>query len=82
MTTLDIAIREEYQRLAIPADQIVSDPRNADVFCKAVNDHLNEQQQVDQATLNRPLLNLRRRGETNGGLPRLQRNCHGHGATG
>jgi len=29
--------------------------------------------QFDQATLNRRLLNLRKRGEANGGLPRLQR---------
>jgi hypothetical protein len=32
--------------------------------------------QLDQSTLNKRLLNLRRRGEANGGLPRLERCGH------
>lgn len=74
MPSLDAVIREEYQRLGIPADQIVSDQHTSDMFCSAVNDHLTEEQHIDTTTLNKRLLNLRRRGEANGGLPRLQRN--------
>lgn len=72
MHSLDSAIIEEYTKLAVPADRIIADPQLAAAFRDAVNLHLPTELQVDQPTLNRRLLNLRRRGEANGGLPRLR----------
>jgi hypothetical protein len=80
MTSLDSAIIEEYANLGIPADRIVADPHLAATFCDAVNRCLSTEQQVDQTALNKRLLNLRRRGEANGGLPRLQRAHNGGGS--
>ena len=79
MCSLDSAIMEEYTKLEIPANQIVSDQSLASDFCNAVNRHLPEGFEVDQKTVNQRLLNLRRRGEANGGLPRLQRSYSGRG---
>lgn len=72
MLSLDSTIIREYTKLAVPADRIVADPQLAAAFRDAVNLHLPTELQVDQPTLNRRLLNLRRRGEANGGLPRLR----------
>jgi hypothetical protein len=80
MFSLDSAIIEEYANLHIPADRIVVDPQLAAGFREAVNARLPKELQVDQAVLNKRLLNLRRRGEANGGLPRLQRNHNARGA--
>lgn len=40
MDSLDSAIIEEYQRMAIPADRIVADPQIAATFRDAVNHRL------------------------------------------
>lgn len=40
---------------------------------------LSNELQVDEATLNRRLLNLRRRGDVKGGLPQLQRSYDSRG---
>jgi hypothetical protein len=77
MQGLDSVIISEYVKLNVPADQIVTDPAIAGDFRKAVNSHLPKERQVDQATLNKRLLNLRRRGEDNGGLPRQKRRYNG-----
>jgi hypothetical protein len=77
MPSLDTAIIEEYTSFAIPADRIVAEPQVAVRFCEAVNRRLPEELQVDQAMLNKRLLNLRRRGEAKGGLPRLRRAYNG-----
>jgi len=45
-------------------------PQLAAALCDAVNRRLSVELQVDQSTLNNRLLNLRKRGEANGGLPR------------
>jgi len=79
MEHLDRAIVEAYVGFDRPADQIVTDPQLAAKFSQAVNSQLPRGQQVDQATLNKRLLNLRRRGEDKGGLPRLRRNYYGRG---
>lgn len=78
---LDAAIIEEYSKLRVPADQIVADPQLSSSFCDAVNRHMGTLAAVDQATLNKRLLNLRRRGEDKGGLPRLERAYNGRGDT-
>jgi hypothetical protein len=79
MSALDSAIVAEYRRFDTPADQLVSDPNLAGAFRTAVNSRLPEGDQVDQATLGKRLLNLRRRGEEKGGLPRIRRGYHGRG---
>ncbi len=76
---LDQAIIETYVRFDTPADQVVADPQLATRFGQDVNSQLPKTQQVDQATLNKRLLNLRRRGEEKGGLPRLRRDFNGRG---
>jgi hypothetical protein len=50
------------------------------MFCDAVNCRLPKELQVDEPTRNKRLLNLRRRSEANGGLPRLQRSHNVCGA--
>jgi hypothetical protein len=79
METLDSVIVAEYPVFNVPADQIVSDPALSVRFQDAVNQKLPPAAQVDVATLNKRLLNLRRRGEGNGGLPRLERGYNGRG---
>ena len=79
MMTLDEAIIAEYKRLNTPADQIVSDPEISGRFADAVNGRLPAKNQEDLTAINKRLLNLRRRGEDNGGLPRLCRNYNGRG---
>lgn len=76
---LDAAIIAEYSRFNTPADQIVSDPALNTRFAEAVNSRLPANCRADRATINKRLLNLRRRGEDNGGLPRLRRGYNGRG---
>ena len=79
MKTLDSVIVAEYPVFNVPADQIVADPKLAAEFQQAVNSKLPTPARVDLATLNKRLLNLRRRGQGNGGLPRLERGYNGRG---
>ncbi len=77
MNTLDRVILEQYVLFDTPADQIVSDPNVSAVFRDAVNQHLGDGEQVDVCQLNKRILSLRKRGEANGGLPRLRRSYSG-----
>jgi hypothetical protein len=79
MNGLDSAIVAEYGKFDVPADHLVADPQLAADFRNAVNRHLPATDQVDQATLGKRLLNLRRRGEDKGGLPRIRRKYNGRG---
>ena len=79
METLDSVIVAAYPKFNVPADQIVSDPELAASFQQVVRDKLPEAQRVDLATMNKRLLNLRRRGQGKGGLPRLERGYNGRG---
>ncbi|MEQ8788690.1 MAG: hypothetical protein RIC55_20435 [Pirellulaceae bacterium] len=76
-TILDEAIISAYRKHAVPADQLVADPELNAAFFHSVVAAFDGGEQVDVATVNRRLLNLRRRGEENGGLPRLQRDYRG-----
>ena len=77
MSLLDSVIIEQYIRFDTPADQIVSDPEVSHRFQRAVNANLSPEEQVDLPVLNHQILNLRKRGENNGGLPRLRRSYGG-----
>jgi len=77
--TLDSVIIAMYPLYGVPADRIVADPKCGVEFRDAVNRQLPDELQVDQASFNKRLLNLRRRGEANGGLPRLKRRYSGRG---
>jgi hypothetical protein len=79
MESLDSVIVSEYPQFNVPADQIVADPELSTKFLGKVNKQLPANQRVDVATFNKRLLNLRRRGEENGGLPRLRRDYNGRG---
>lgn len=73
----DKIIIEEYVDFDVPADQVVVDPSFAALFLERVNQRLPDESQFIQAELNKRLINLRRRGQANGGLPRLRRNYSG-----
>ncbi|ADB15252.1 hypothetical protein Psta_0565 [Pirellula staleyi DSM 6068] len=75
--TSDRVICDQYAAVPHTADEIVSDPELSEGFLKLVNQHLPPGQQYDAAQLNKRLLNLRRRGEDNGGLIRKQRGFNG-----
>jgi hypothetical protein len=79
MESLDSAIISEYGKFNTPADQLVCDPQVSEAFRKAVNRRLPPDAQVDLPALNKRVLNLRRRGEAKGGLPRLCREYNGRG---
>lgn len=74
---VDECIIRKYVAFNIPADQIVSDPELSKHFTDEVNKELESDEQLDVARLNKRLLNLRKKGESNGGLPRLRRSYHG-----
>lgn len=74
---LDSVIVAQYVEFGIPADNIVADPKVSAEFTRKVNSRLPNADQVDSATVNRRLLNLRKRGEDKGGLPRLERRYNG-----
>lgn len=70
----DQIIIEEYVLYDVPADRIPSDPEKSVEFLRRVNSRLPEDDHFSQADLNRRLLNLRRKGQDKGGLPRIRRN--------
>ncbi len=77
LSLLDKAIVAAYPVFDTPADQIVSDPDVGQEFLTQVHHLLPARERFDLATVNKRLLNLRRRGEDNGGLPRLRRDYRG-----
>ncbi len=72
-------IIEEYVRYDTPADRIPANPELAEEFLNLVNDRLPNESKFSQAELNSRLINLRRRGQSKGGLPRLRRGFNGRG---
>jgi hypothetical protein len=73
----DAAICRIYAGIDETADQIVSDPDVTESFCNQVNSELRSEERFDIASLNKRLLNLRRRGEEKGGLIRKRRGYNG-----
>ncbi|PQO27381.1 hypothetical protein C5Y96_17725 [Blastopirellula marina] len=76
---VDDVIIAVYVMVDVPADQVVADHDVAERFLSEVNSRLSGALHLDQKALNKRLINLRRRGEDNGGLPRLRNNYHGRG---
>jgi hypothetical protein len=74
---LDAAIREEYGEFGVPVDKIVSDPAIAAKFAARIQARLKRRESLDVAAVNWRLMTLRKRGEANGGLPRLEREFNG-----
>jgi hypothetical protein len=77
LSLLDRAIVAAYEQFDTPADQIVTDPEIGQSFAQRVNDLLAEGERYDLPVVNKRLLNLRRRGQEKGGLPRLRRDYDG-----
>jgi hypothetical protein len=77
MSALDEAIIASYRRFRVPADQLVADHELSEKFAVTVAEELGEPLRVDLTALRKLILNLRRRGEANGGLPRLERDYNG-----
>lgn len=76
---VDDVIIAAYVSINVPADQVVADPELAGRFLAEVNGRLSDDLHLDQKAFNKRLINLRRKGEDNGGLPRLRNNYHGRG---
>jgi len=79
MNDLDSVIIEQYLRFDTPADAIVADPALASAFAKEVNAASGAEPPSSIASVSKRLLNLRRKGEEKGGLPRLRRRYCGRG---
>jgi hypothetical protein len=69
--SIDELLVNLYPKFGVPADQIVTSPQLANEFVELVNQQLPESARVDVQACNKRLLNLRKRGEAKGGLPRL-----------
>ena len=64
-----------YVEYDVPCDRLVSNPETLATFAE---DYANRTgQEVDRASLSHHMLNLRRRGQDKGGLPRLRRSYCG-----
>lgn len=71
----DVILRQMYLEYHIPCDRLVSDP---DLIQDFTRDYTSRTGQVaEPAKLAHHMLNLRRRGENNGGLFRLYRRYNG-----
>lgn len=81
-TDVIAALKTAYIDFDVPADQIVADPALSQEFCRRTNLLLPEQSHIASGPdFNRKLLNLRRRGEAKGGLPRIRSQFHGRGGS-
>lgn len=71
----DSILRAMYTEYDIPCDRLVSDPA---MFGPFASDYIERSgHEVEPAALAHHMLNLRRRGEANGGLRRLRRGYNG-----
>jgi hypothetical protein len=71
----DGLVVEMYRRYGLPCDKLVSDPCLLTDFTADYNRQTGSD--VLPASMGKRLLNLRRRGQKNGGLPRLFRAYNG-----
>ena len=74
----DYLLREMYIEYDTPCDRLVSNPESLGEFCDDYVARTGDA--VAPAELGHHLLNLRRRGQANGGLPRLRRGYSGRGS--
>ena len=70
-------VKREYVKFDVPADRIPADPEKAAEFLQRVNRELPQDIHFSLPELNTTLINLRRKGEAKGGLPRLRRTYRG-----
>lgn len=71
----DAIIKEMYRDYDIPCDTLVSDQ---ELFLPFAEDYVQRTgQEVEPPKFAKHLLTLRKRGEANGGLPRLRRSYNG-----
>jgi hypothetical protein len=77
MKVLDRAILDVYSTFPLPPDQIVCAPAASERFASLVNPRLPYGQQVTVEIVSKRLLNLRRKGQDKGGLPRRWRSYYG-----
>jgi hypothetical protein len=70
---LDVAIIETYKTLNTSVDQILIDDQKGRRFHEEVSRRLPEGMEISATTARKRLVNLRRRGQDRGGLPRLSR---------
>jgi hypothetical protein len=71
----DTLIVSMYRKADIPCDPLVSNPALLSKFTREYNQATGER--VTDAEMGHRLLNIRRRGEAKGGLPRLRRRYNG-----
>lgn len=76
---VEVVIVEEYVAMDEPADKVARTPDLSEKLFNRVNKRLKAAERFDNAQeLADHLVNMRRRGSKNGGLPKL-RNGHGPG---
>ncbi len=68
-------LKNMYLEYRVPCDRLVSNPTSLKAFTQDYAERTG--QSVDAAVLAHHLLNLRRRGQANGGLSRLRRTYNG-----
>ena len=72
---MDKLLIELYVENDVPCDQLVSDPESLCEFTKQYAERSG--QDVKPKEVSKRMLNLRRRGQDKGGLPRLRRSYNG-----
>jgi hypothetical protein len=77
VASIDEAIVSLYPEFDVPVDEILRDPAVTEEFVRQLTARMGLRQKLHIPTVNLRLLTLRKRGEANGGLPRLQRDYNG-----
>jgi hypothetical protein len=68
----DEVLKAEYRRFDVPADELVRTPELAMAFCECVRRQDSGLETVSNDVITRRLIQLRKRGESRGGLPRIR----------
>jgi hypothetical protein len=71
--SLDDALRQLYRSFDVPADEIIRQPHLTAKFCDEVRSASGEIAGLGDDDITRRLIQLRKRGESSGGLPRIRR---------
>lgn len=71
--SLDDTLKQAYVKFDIPADEIVRQPHLTANFCHEVRATSEEFMSLSDDDITRRLIQLRKRGESSGGLPRIRR---------
>ena len=77
MKELEQLVIETYKEFDVPADRIIADPAVGSSFANLLKSKRPDAEELETSELNKLILRLRKRGEDNGGLPRLRNAYNG-----